>query len=797
MNNTLKDSNTDLLLKISNLQSQLKALKKEHEQSKLILENTSDNIAITTFDLKAKYLYVSPSVYNILGYQPSDLLGKSFFDFIHKDDKKALLPILKKYINKIINQILLKDTESITETIEFRFRNKAGNWQNMHSTVNLIEKKILAITRDITDRKKSENTLQQKVLELSVINDFSRAVSSKLEINEVLDSALQGIQQTVGTDMAFMFKRIGERLIISNFIPKMAKNKFGIIPEHKVGECFCGIAASKKAPQYSKDIFSDDRCTMEECKKAKIKSFAAIPLLSGNEVSGVIGLGNFNEYDFQPKMEFIETLSAQISIALDNASLYDSLKNELEERKKKEAELSDSERRYRLLASNTQDSIWTTDSSMNLTYVNDAVYDFIGYTSEEMIGLNLSTFTTPEDLQKLSELAHQIRADSSLNKPKTYIIELKQIHKYGHMIDVEISANGIFNSHKELIGFQGRSNDITDRKKLQNELIVAKEKAEESDRLKSAFLANTSHEIRTPMNGILGFASLLKNSELDMGKHTKYVRIIEKSGKRMLNIINDIIDISKVEAGQVDIKISSFSLNELIEDLKQFFTKETIDKGIKLITKIELANADSNITTDKEKLYAILTNLIKNAIKYTNSGSIEFGYTTINERLEFFVMDTGVGIPKERQQAVFDRFVQADIEDKKAMEGSGLGLAITKAYIKLLDGGIRLESEEDKGTKVVFWIPFKKAVLKSDSTHTTPKPNIDNKINILIAEDDDISKDLLLILLADISNKLLLAKTGLETVELCKQNSDIDLIIMDIKMPIMGGVRSGKRNSEV
>jgi signal transduction histidine kinase len=238
------------------------------------------------------------------------------------------------------------------------------------------------------------------------------------------------------------------------------------------------------------------------------------------------------------------------------------------------------------------------------------------------------------------------------------------------------------------------------------ELIAAKEKAEESDKLKSAFLANMSHEIRTPMNGILGFADLLKEPELTGEEKLEYVSIIEKSGKRMLNIINDLIDISKVESGQMEISISEINVNEQIEYIYTFFKQEIKRKGMQIIYRNGLSTHESVIQTDREKLYAVLTNLVKNAIKYSDTGTIEFGYTLINGFLEYFIKDTGIGIPHDKKEAIFDRFIQADITDKRAFQGAGLGLTISKSYVEMLGGNIWVESEIGNGSIFYFTIPY-------------------------------------------------------------------------------------------
>jgi signal transduction histidine kinase/PAS domain-containing protein len=248
------------------------------------------------------------------------------------------------------------------------------------------------------------------------------------------------------------------------------------------------------------------------------------------------------------------------------------------------------------------------------------------------------------------------------------------------------------------------------RKINQKELIAAKEKAEESDRLKSSFLANMSHEIRTPMNGIIGFAELLKEPDLRGETQLEYIRIIEKSGARMLSIINDLIDISKIESDQTEISISTCYINEQIEFLYTFFKPEVETKGLTFSFRNSLPPKESAIKTDCEKLIAILTNLVKNAIKYCDSGSIEFGYNFKTSKkvseLEFFVKDTGIGIAKDRQVAIFERFVQADISDARAYQGAGLGLSITKAYVEMLGGRIWVESEPGKGSVFYFTIPY-------------------------------------------------------------------------------------------
>jgi len=334
-----------------------------------------------------------------------------------------------------------------------------------------------------------------------------------------------------------------------------------------------------------------------------------------------------------------------------------------------------------------------------------------------------------------------------------------------------------------------------------DELKTAKLQAQESDRLKSAFLANMSHEIRTPMNGILGFAELLKTPGLTGTQQQEYIDIIGKSGNRMLNIINDIVDISKIEAGLMKLDIKVSNINEQIEYIYTFFKPEVEAKGMKLSFKNALTAKEAIIETDREKLYAILTNLVKNAIKYTKEGTIEIGYERVETRsiaslLEFYVKDTGIGIPKDRQEAIFERFIQADIADKMARQGAGLGLSITKAYIEMLGGKIWVESEEGIGSTFYFTLPYNTEPVKENFVNQLAikeKSDSVKKLKILIAEDDNVSEMLIAIYVNEFGKEILNAGTGIEAVEVCRENPDIDLVLMDIQMPEINGFEATRQ----
>lgn len=344
--------------------------------------------------------------------------------------------------------------------------------------------------------------------------------------------------------------------------------------------------------------------------------------------------------------------------------------------------------------------------------------------------------------------------------------------------------------------FQVINQDITKEKILYNDLVNAKNKAEESDRLKSAFLANMSHEIRTPMNGIMGFAELLKEPDLTGDQQRMYIDLINKSGQRMLNILKDLIDISKIEAGVMEVHLSEINVNEQFEFIHHFFLSEATAKGLQFKVRNLPDEKNISLTTDKEKLYAVLTNLVKNAIKFTARGEIEMGCVHKDSYLEFFVSDTGIGIAANRHQAVFERFVQADIEDKMAYQGAGLGLTISKNYVEMLGGKIWLESTEGVGTTFYFTLPvtFGAPLAQTEAIQSHPVNRSETrKLKILIVEDDEVSMMLLKKSIAPLSKELLFASNGVDAIQKCRDNSDIDLILMDIRMPVMGGYEATRQ----
>lgn len=327
------------------------------------------------------------------------------------------------------------------------------------------------------------------------------------------------------------------------------------------------------------------------------------------------------------------------------------------------------------------------------------------------------------------------------------------------------------------------------------ELLTAKIRAEESDHLKTVFLQNISHEIRTPMNGILGFIDLLDNHDLMETDRKKYLDIVKKSGNRLLNTINDVIEISKIESNQIILHKSEVYLEQFMSGLLRFFSNEATEKNLTLTLDNQLTDNSLLIETDKSLLEKVCINLIKNAIKFTTTGSINFGYKIKEDMLEFYVKDTGCGIPANRQNAIYDRFVQSDLDITRSHEGSGIGLAISKAYVEMLGGKIWVESEVNKGSTFYFTTPFKPIgqVEKNTEHNQLTFDSLTRPLNILVAEDDEISFLYLENLLLHKNIHITRANDGLEALEKLNSTPDIDLLLLDIRMPRISGIEAAQR----
>jgi PAS domain S-box-containing protein len=519
--------------------------------------------------------------------------------------------------------------------------------------------------------------------------------------------------------------------------------------------------------------------------------------------------------------------------------------------KQAEIELRNQRQRLENIIEGTNVGTWEWNVQSGEVIFNERWANIIGYNLDELKPISIDTwvkFTHPDDLEQ-SNATLKEHFDGKLD---FYDCEARMKHKDGHWVWIQDrgrvatwDSNGkplmMYGTHKditekkrweetlvynekrlkeqneeylalneELTEANSRLRDSEKRLKEQNEeymalneeltesnerikhinkeLNLARKKAEESDKLKSAFLANMSHEIRTPMNAIIGFSEILLRPNITPEKQKTFTNVLNASCNQLLTIINDVLDISKIETGQMNLLESETNLNTILRNLHSLFTPNATNKGNELRFSFDLSDDQSLVVTDETKLNQILTNLISNAVKFTDNGKIGFGYKVKGENLEFFVEDSGIGISPENHNLIFDRFRQVDMSTSRSFGGTGLGLSISKAFIEMLGGTIGVESELGKGSRFAFTIPYKPIVPFQKKTVVKDTDRYDfSGFNILLAEDEVANLMFIKELLDDTGSNLIHAYNGAKAVEEVRNNSNIHLILMDIKMPVMNG----------
>ena len=744
--------NKDLNQQINERKKTEEALRESNEKYSKVFQSSPYSITISRLE-DGKYIEVNETFVSLSGYTRKEALSNSEIGtniWVDKEER-----------NSVISAILSgKDVEGK----EFQFRKKNGEIM-----IGLFSGKIIYINKepymissvdDITERKRMDDELRK----------------SEEKLNEAMKIAKLGAWEYDVDSDQFKFN--------DQFYTLMQTTA-----EQEGGYIMSSMHYAQKF------LHPDDM------------------VLVGVETQKALETTDPNYYSqlehriIRPDGE-LAYLNVSIRIAKDSQGrtikTY-GVNQDVTERKLAEDASKQREYSYRTLSENLPASVYRLflRERGKMEFFNDVIEQITGYTKDELKRgeiCSIDPFIIPEDKPQVMEIVK-----NAIKNVSEFEVEYRFKRKEGYISYFYEKGMPIIGEDGKPLYIEGVIFDITERKMAELELINAKEKAEESDRLKSAFLTNISHEIRTPMNGILGFTQLLLEPDLSSEQKESYIEIVHKSGQRMLNTVTDIVEISKIEAGLVHLNLTQTDVNGRMEELFRFFQPEAERKGIKLHLEMLLPPTDKDIKTDQSKLDSILTNLIKNAIKFTKEGEIKVGCQAKANQLEFYVKDTGIGIPKERQQAVFERFIQADIFDKEARQGSGLGLAISKAYVEMLGGEIRVESNPDaisgrQGSTFFFTLPTNGQVQEISGEIKIGKGDESispiKGLNIIIAEDDENSAIYLQTILQSDAGKIILTQKGHETVEACRNNPDIDLVLMDIQMPGINGYEATRRIRE-
>jgi len=583
-------------------------------------------------------------------------------------------------------------------------------------------------------------------------------------------------------------------------------------------------------PYSSKGMWNIYEVTSDEVREDASPVFTRIHPDDYDMVSNLINESARNQTNFVCEFRVIlpeqglrwRHSNAKPHLMPDCSTLWYGIITDITERKNAEKAIRENEEKLRAIFQTANIGINITDRNGRILFVNDWWVDFIGYSFKELTEKANLDFTDPDDVAMSKEYFSKIFT----KELKQYRIEKRFIRKDGTVLWADLSVTPIFKIDGTIENIVGMTIDITEKKNAEVELIhknseleqqyeeymqlnevlqatnndleISKSKAEESDRLKTAFLQNMSHEIRTPLNGIIGFSNLLEDEDISKDEIKECTSVIKQSGSRLIEIVNNVLDISKIETGQIETTNKTFSVNSLIGDLYNFFAPMAESKELNLSYLIPLEDEDSLIFADDAKLHQILSNLISNALKFTLNGSISFGYQIKCDRIEFYVQDTGIGISQDMQNRIFERFTQVESGLARSYEGAGLGLSICQGLVNLLGGEIRLESEIGIGSKFCFDIPLIRDIVKQvENNEINENKIIGGKMKILIAEDDYTSYLYLCNVFKKDSYEIIQAKNGLQAVEFVKNIPDIDLVLMDIRMPELDGIEATKQIKEL
>ncbi|MBW8331550.1 MAG: response regulator [Prolixibacteraceae bacterium] len=457
--------------------------------------------------------------------------------------------------------------------------------------------------------------------------------------------------------------------------------------------------------------------------------------------------------------------------------------------------LIESEMRYRRLFESAKDGILILDfETGNIVDANPYIVKMIDLPLDEILQKKLweiGLFSNKEEAEldfiELQTTGYLRFEDMPIQKRNGNITDVEficNVYPVGKIKVIQCNIRDITQRVKADFELKERIDQI---QQINNDLILAKNKAEESDQLKSAFLANMSHEIRTPMNAIIGFSEFLLQPELSKDKLEKYVNIINTSSKQLLSVINDIIDISKIESGLLSIESELVNINKLMDELCVTYTHLVDLKKVKLICQLTHPNKLIQVKTDGNRIRQVICNLLNNAIKFTKEGKISFGYTIQENFIEFYVSDTGMGIAPENLSLIFNRFRQVKAANSHLNEGNGLGLAIAKALVEKLGGTIGVNSKSGIGSNFAFTIPYETEIVGTvEKPYETDNYNWEDK-TILIVEDEVNNHTYIKELLSDTNANTLDAWDGKQAVELVKNHPEISLVLMDLKMPEMDG----------
>lgn len=708
-----------------NLEERTTELQESQSQFTSMVSNVPGVIFRCLLDEAWTMMFISDEIQNLSGYPAKDFLNNSkrtFADIMHKDDTKQT----SEYINETLKkgEVFHVDYRILTSNGEVKWvRGQGQAVTAKRSEIEYIDGVIFDIT-------------EQKIAEIEIAN-------ANEKVRLILESAGEGI---LGVD----------RQGITTFVNSAALRMLGYTQEEVIGECIHELAHSK--------LLDGSFYPVEECPMHKTYTHGSTNHVDTEVLWRKDGSSFPVDYISKPIIKNGKSLGAVITFS-DITKRIDTEKKILSAK-----ETSD------LIIEQSPIPMVITSAEGKILKANKEALKFMEIpTFEELQEFNIvEAYNQPEQRKELFKRVNH----SSVKNFETEIIQLGS----GNVRQVLLSSSEI--NYQNTPCLLSSMMDVTDIRQYEEKLSKAKDQAEAANRAKSTFLANMSHELRTPMNAIIGYSEMLIEDAEDMNEpvFVSDLQRIRKSGKHLLSLINDVLDLSKVEAGKMQVSVESFNLVDLVHDIKETITG-LVEKNNNAFV-VDIINKQVVLSSDYMKLKQSLLNLLSNAAKFTEKGTVTLKTFPQGDNIYFQVSDTGIGIPEESIKTLFDEFTQADDTTTREYEGTGLGLAITKRFCKMLNGSVSVESQKGKGSVFTIEVPisYKVPVKKSNAEDETSTKEKLNHRPVLIIEDDDNSADLIAKSLTKEGFEIIRAKDGTQGIELARKYNPF-AITLDVMMP--------------
>jgi len=739
-----------------------------------------------------RFLKINPAFKKLTGFT-DEILGKTV---------REILPHIENEWIEKYGKVALTE-----ESISFELFNQDLN--KYFNVTSYAPKKgqFACIFTDITEQKQLENFKQLSLNIHNILNETS-------DSDDAASLILEVIQKTLKLDAVAIRLENDEKdypyFTQQGFSENFLETENSIIEKKKNGdicrdennkpylECTCGLVISGKT-EASNLFFTTEGTAWKNnslffldipkeqdprknprnvCIHNGYKSMALIPIKAKKKIIGLLQLNDKKENRFTPKMiHFLEKLGASIGVAFM--------------RKKDRQEIQKSKKRFQDLVRLLPQIVFEVDNNGVFNFLNDKSFEIFDYSPEEIeMGLNIFHFLSPEDHDRAKQGMSRVMHEGSFGG-NTYRFKKKD----GSFIYGIVSSSCLRDENKNPIGIRGIITDITNLKKMEDQLRTALKKAEDANYAKTLFFANMSHEIRTPLNRIIGFATLLKEDPNLPSEQKECAEMIYHSGYRLLELLNNVLDVAKIDIEQIKIAHEPFDLEKLLLEMIKTFRLKAREQG----TELEYCYSkemNTKFKGDSLRMNQIISNLLSNAVKFTSYGKIKISVWSEEKKQNILpvfieIQDTGIGIPSDKIEHIFDRFYQVeDILFTRNYEGARLGLALVNDFIHLLNGSIQVKSRVGEGSTFTIFLPLEINFDFEAPKNQISRTEIEVYANIFVVEDDFTNQRLLQEILKKIKCKIEIANNGKEAIKKLSDQSfceKIDLILMDIKMPMMNG----------